>query len=344
MPLSGMLPPVIAQFDCSPAESFCAPDSAPPARHSIPQLWGVVLAGGWGVRLRPLTRVICGDDRPKQYVKITGSRSLLEQTLDRTALRVPGDRTVVVSLDSHANYLAVAMGGRNAKILLQPCDRGTAAGVLLPAHWIYARDPDATIAFFAADHLVVEETSFMDQVAEVGSFVEEQPHRIALLGAQATEPETEYGWIEPGPILGRLGAKPAWSVRRFVEKPSPELARACLAAGASWNTFVFVAKARALMDAGRDCLPAVHGALQRIMHASCRPARPEAIRRMCAEFPRADFSKDVLERVAPRLALSTLAGVTWSDWGSPTRVVTSLARLGIRPPWLDHLTEPLGVG
>jgi mannose-1-phosphate guanylyltransferase len=118
--------------------------------------------GGQGVRLRPLTRVICGDDRPKQYVKITGSRSLLEQTLDRTALRVPGDRTVVVSLDSHANYLAVAMGGRNANILLQPCNRGTAAGVLLPAHWIYARDPDATIAFFPADHLVVEETSFMD--------------------------------------------------------------------------------------------------------------------------------------------------------------------------------------
>jgi hypothetical protein len=106
---------------------------------------------------------------------------------------------------------------------------------------------------------------------------------------------------------------------------------------------VFVAKARAVIDAGRECLPAVHAALHRIIHPSGRPGRPEAIRRMCTEFPRADFSKDVLEHVAPRLAVTTFAGITWSDWGSPT-VVTSLAQLGIRPSWLDHLTEPLGVG
>jgi hypothetical protein len=54
-----------------------------------PELWDVILAGGEGIRLRPLTRVICGDERPKQYVRLTGSRSLLQQTLDRAALRIP---------------------------------------------------------------------------------------------------------------------------------------------------------------------------------------------------------------------------------------------------------------
>jgi hypothetical protein len=59
-------------------------------------------------------------------------------------------------------------------------------------------------------------------------------------------------------------------------------------------------------------------------------------------LPRANFSRDVLEGLAGMLAVTTLTGVTWSDWGSPRRVIGSLERLGLRPPWLDRLTEPIG--
>jgi mannose-1-phosphate guanylyltransferase len=313
-------------------------------RASTPELWAVVLAGGRGIRLRPLTRLICGDDRPKQYVTLTGTRSLLQQTLERAALRIPSDRTVVVSVEAQATHLATAIQRGAPHVLLQPEDRGTAAGVLLPAHWIDARAPDATVVFMPSDHLVLEEHRFMDQVVQAAAFVDENPERIVLLGAQATEPETEYGWIEPGSLLGRSGHLPVWAVRRFIEKPSLDVARACLAAGASWNTFVFVAKARALVNAGRDAVPRIHHALHGMMHASGRRARPDAIRRVGGALPSANFSRDVLERVAPRLAVTTLADVTWCDWGSPRRVIASLTRMGLRPPWLDQLTEPAGPG
>jgi mannose-1-phosphate guanylyltransferase len=305
---------------------------APPAS----RLWGAVLAGGWGIRLRPLTRLICGDDRPKQYVAVTGSRSLLQHTLDRAALRIPAERTVVVSLEAQASLLATAMAGHDAHLLLQPIERGTAPGVLLPAHWIHKRDPDATMVVFPSDHLVLEGEAFMDQVLEGAAFVDANPERILLLGVEATAAETEYGWIEPGPVVGRAGTSPVRAVRRFVEKPTPEVARECLAAGASWNTFVFVAKVRALRDAGRHSVPRVHSLVEQMVHV----AKPASIRRLGAAIPEANFSRDVLERVVPRLVVRTLTGVTWCDWGSPHRVVASLGRLGIKPAWVDQLAEP----
>ena len=341
-PLAAFAPHVASAPDVASAEAERGYPS--PFSPSSSELWAVVLAGGWGIRLRPLTRLICGDDRPKQYVTVTGSRSLLQQTLDRAALRIPAERTVVVSLEAQASYLAAAMPGHGASVLLQPTDRGTASGVLLPAHSIRGRASDATLAVFPSDHLVLEREAFMDQVLEVAAFVDENPGRIVLLGAQATEAETEYGWIEPGPTLGRAGGSPVRAVRRFVEKPSPEMARACLAAGASWNTFVFVAKASTLVEVGRQCVPRIHSVLERMVHAAGRRARPDAIRRVCAALPEGNFSRDVLQNVAPMLAVTTLSGVTWCDWGSPRRVVASLERLGIRPPWLDHLTEPGDAG
>ena len=105
-------------------------------------LWAVVLAGGEGSRLRALTRYLYGDERPKQYAVLTGSKSLLRQTLERVARLVPPSRIVVVAQASHDRYLGAELAGfPQIHVLAQPSDRGTAAGVLMPAHWIRARDP-----------------------------------------------------------------------------------------------------------------------------------------------------------------------------------------------------------
>jgi len=119
------------------------------ARHPS---WAVVLAGGEGVRLRAFVRRAFGDERPKQFCRLLGSRSLLRQTLDRVARIVPPARTVVVGVAQHERYLAAELGGRpGPKLLKQPQSRGTAAAVLLATQWIMARDPRATVAFFPSE-------------------------------------------------------------------------------------------------------------------------------------------------------------------------------------------------
>src|SRR4026209_238712 len=180
--------------------------------------WAVVLAGGEGVRLRPLVRRVCGDERPKQFVPLLGPRTLLGQTLDRVGLTIPPERTVVVGLESHGRYLARVFAERSAPHLLeQPTDRGTAAAIVFAAQRVEARDPCATVVFCPSDQFISEEVEFMDRVTEVAGFVERQPEWTVLLGAEATEPETEYGWIEAGGAVGAAGGGVACRLRRGPE-------------------------------------------------------------------------------------------------------------------------------
>lgn len=183
-------------------------------------LWAIVLAGGQGIRLLPLVRELCGAERPKQFAKIVGTKSLLRHTLDRVGLQIPAVQTVVATCRAHGKYMAeefAEMPGQ--RIIVQPEDRGTAAGVLFPAHWIYSQDPDAVVAVFPSDHFILKESVFMNHIANLAEFVLQQPTRLVLLGAPADAPETEYGWIQPGEPLGRIGANSVRQVRRFWKNP-----------------------------------------------------------------------------------------------------------------------------
>ena len=215
-PSSGMTPPLTAAGTISrrrhhadarriarnPVQSLGR--SPLPVASSGPSSW----PAGSGVRLRPLTRVICGDDRPKQYVALTGSRSLLQQTLDRAGRRIPADRTVVVSLEAQASQLAAALSGHDATVLLQSTRSRNRGGRAPPG----ALDPSAGPRRHGGRVPVGPPRHggrrFMDQVVAAAAYVDENPGRIVLLGAQPTEPEPEYGWIEPGPVLARIGGDP----------------------------------------------------------------------------------------------------------------------------------------
>jgi mannose-1-phosphate guanylyltransferase len=283
--------------------------------------WAVILAGGEGTRLRSLVRQVLGVDRPNQYARLIGPRTLLRQTLDRVALAIPEERTLVVTVRQHAGYVSEEFAGcAHPRVLAQPLDRGTAAGVLYPAHWIAWRNPEATVAIFPSDQFLLGETSFMAHVAEVTAWVEKYPERLVLLGAQPTSPEAEYGWIEPAEALGALSTGAVRAVRQFWEKRSVAHARAGLGADPLSNTSVLVGKVATLVQTGWQALPELSDRLAHIEPFVGTPEEVDAVRQAYELMPRANFSKHVLEVCPDALAVSQLPRIVWSDLGSPHRV------------------------
>jgi mannose-1-phosphate guanylyltransferase len=308
-------------------------------RSSYPGLlWSIVLAGGEGKRLRPLVERIHPDGRPKQYAVLMGSRSLLGQTLDRTARIVPPERTVVVTTRSHSPFFSAELRDVDAPaVVAQPRDRGTAAGILLPAHWIARRDPRAWVAVFPSDHFVGDDEAFAAHVADLAAAASRHPDRIHLLGARPEAPETSYGWIEPGGELDRFPAGGLRRVPRFWEKPTADVASACMARGGLWNTFVMVARVSTLIEAGLRALPDLTERLARIAPLAQSDSDAAALDAAYLRVPTANFSADVLAVMPSMLAVSTLPPIPWSDWGTPDRVIATLRREGIAPLWLREL-------
>ena len=257
-------------------------------------LWAVVLAAG-------------EDD----------SQTLLRHTVERVTRLIPPARTLVVTQASHTAHVAGELVGHPAiRVLAQPCDRGSAAGVLLAAHWIQTREPGAVVAVFPTNHFILEELHFMSHVVEAAAYVRTHPRWLLLLGVPPTEAAPAHGWIEPGEPVGSTGRRAVHRVRAFHDAPP--------AGRALCNTLVFTAAVTALVEAGRACLPLLHDRLTRFDLFTGTRYEAIALQQAYLFAPTADFSRAVLASADVPLAVVEIPALTWWDLGTPERVSRSV--------------------
>jgi mannose-1-phosphate guanylyltransferase len=302
---------------------------------SFENVWSIVLAGGEGERTRAFVTNWLGYHKPKQYCAFTGTRSLFQHTVDRAdALSCP-ERRVVIAAPSHRNHVLEQLRGRGAgRVVFQPENRGTAAGVFLALTYVFARDLDATVVIYPSDHFVYPESAFLNEVRKAVRSAERQSGPV-LLGVRPSAPEPDYGWILPSTEADLSTRR----VAAFLEKPDRRLADEALRKGGLWNTFILASRLDSLWTLGFRFIPEIMPAFVRLREAVRAGRDQAALEKIYQELPSRDLSSDVLARASDELRVLEMHGVWWNDWGRPERILETLRALGQRSVKLPEALE-----
>ena len=287
--------------------------------------WVIVLAGGDGRRLDGAIVLGRRLDRPKQFCCISGSRSLLQETLHRAECITDRSHIVVLVRDEHRHWWLNELAHLPSQnVLAQSGNHGTAMAILHALVHVLRRDGDPTLVILPSDHSADEETVLIEAISHASQVAAEDRGSLILLGVTPAYPETDYGWILPNrDDTGRVR-----TVSRFVEKPAAYLAAELLAAGALWNSFIGAGSGWAfaeLFSASRRV------SVRRYLESSVlQPRSDSEWRSHLRALPGVDFGRDILQTAMVPLRVLSVPPCGWTDLGTPRRVAQWLEGRGAR--------------
>jgi mannose-1-phosphate guanylyltransferase len=281
-------------------------------------MFAIVMAGGSGTRLWPLSR----RRSPKQLLALTGDTSLLQQTVARLGTLLKPHDIYVITSQAHVRATAEQLPQLPAEnVLGEPLARSTAVAAAL-ATVLARRESDEVCLVLPADHFVADEAAFADALREASRAAERG--YLVTLGVVPTHAATGYGYIKAGERLH--AASPTALVDRFVEKPDAQTAEGYLDEGGYlWNAGVFVWRAYAFRQAIERFQPDLAAALERIEALHRTPGWMSDVRDILERVPTITIDVGIAEPAAAegRMAVVPLdAG--WSDIGSWSSLLEAL--------------------
>lgn len=262
----------------------------------------LLLAGGGGTRLWPLS----SEDRPKQFLPLLSSRSLLAETYER--LLPLTEEVYVATTDRYAQLLRAELGSLPAdRLLLEPARRNSGPAILSAA-LRFVEEGDPVTAALPSDQTVSDGEGFRRSLLAAGRLSDKAS--VVVLAVRPTRPETDFGYLE----VAEGSQEEGFSVSRFSEKPGGEEARGFLASGRHfWNAGIFVFRPSRFLAEARRVAGALLEEVERYRER-LRARDAEGARRAYEQLPSISIDYAVMEKAQGVKAVPLSSG--WSDVGT----------------------------
>jgi mannose-1-phosphate guanylyltransferase len=285
-------------------------------------IWAVILAGGDGQRLSALTRNANGVCTPKQYCSLNGGQSLLQLSLRRALAVTARKHIVTVVSEVHRRWWEREfLGSSYSPLIVEPCNRGTGFGVLLPLLLIARSDPDAGVIFIPSDHYVEHEDLLAEFLRHATAPETLESDKLTLLGITPNAPDTGFGYLFPAPDSG-IGMRP---VHRFIEKPDEAIAIELFRANSVWNSGIIAGRISQFLALYSHHTRQMVSGLTAIVEAWPDSRFPPAeLASFYGRHLALDFSRDVLQKCPDNLQFLTVPPCGWNDVGTPVRLAQAL--------------------
>jgi mannose-1-phosphate guanylyltransferase len=212
----------------------------------------IIMAGGVGSRFWPLSR----HNKPKQFLDILGTgETLIQQTFRRFKGICPEENIFVVTNAEQSSLVIEQLNIDPTRVLGEPFRRNTAPCLAYGTFRILKDNPDAVIAVTPADHLIVKEDKFRDEIGRCFDFATDH-NALVTLGIKPDRPETGYGYIQADQKKPVKGFERLLKVKTFTEKPDIDLAKVFIESGDFfWNSGIFIWHIKTILAAFEKHLP-----------------------------------------------------------------------------------------
>jgi mannose-1-phosphate guanylyltransferase len=287
-------------------------------------VWAVLLAGGDGQPLKSYTTSVHGVSTPSQYCSLNGGDSLLRLSQQRALAVSSHERMVAVVTEAHRSWWERELIPlQRTNIVVQPCNRGTGFGVLLPLLIIAKSDPEAGVIFIPSDHYVEHEEVLAEVMRQATSPEALSSDKITMLGIAPNAPDSGFGYLSPAPDSG-VGVRP---ILKFTEKPEEAMAAELIRTGSLWSSGIFAGHVSQLLDLFSRVVPGPMSDLKEIVEhwPESFPYYPK-LASFFARHPSFDFSRHLLQKHPDRLQCLAVPPCGWTDVG------TSFERAALRTP------------